>query len=80
MMLFPEKKHRVLCSWEFRENGEKSGSLEETVSIFCNADMPEIQTFKMNACLVIDHVHVCGVGAGGAFPFWNLNRGLNSET
>ena len=51
MMLFPEKKHRVLCSWEFRENGEKSGSLEETVSIFCNADMPEIHTFKMNACL-----------------------------
>lgn len=65
MMLFPEKKHRVLCSWEFRENGEKSGSLEKAMSIFCDADMPEIQTFKMNACLwdtVIDHVRVCGVG------------------
>ena len=51
MMLFPEKKHWVLCSWEFRENGEKSGSLEEAVSTFCDADMPEIQTFKMTACL-----------------------------
>lgn len=34
MMLLPEKKHQVLCSWEFRENGEKSGSLEEAIDIF----------------------------------------------
>lgn len=48
MMLFPDKKHQVLCSWEFRENGEKSESLEETMNIFLDQYMSEIQTLKMN--------------------------------
>lgn len=34
MMPFLEKKHQVLCSWEFRENGERSESLEEAMDIF----------------------------------------------
>ena len=61
MMLFPEKTHQVLWSWEFRENGEKSGSLEEAMNIFWDADMPAIQTLKMNI-LFVDTVrdHVCG--------------------
>lgn len=27
MMLFPEKKHQVLCSWEFGEDGGKNRNL-----------------------------------------------------
>lgn len=79
-MLFPEKKHQVLCSWEFRENGEKSGSLEEAMDIFLDWSMPEIQTLKLNI-LFLGHCHIpCVWGVKGSLSFWNLNWGLTSET
>lgn len=65
MMVLPEKTHQVLCSWEFRENGEKSGSLEEAMNIFWDADMPEIQTLKMNILSVRHSRRPCGGGGGG---------------